>query len=199
MLLLTAPSWAPPGVDADAWRHGLAEDMSDLLASLAAADVALVAAPADAALADAVRWPGTPVYTVASARPVAALTAAADAGYDEAAVLAPDVPDLPAMLVGKLLQPLASGRVSAAPVLPGGQGLIGLGSQLPVPAWLARADPHLDTVSVADLRQAAAVDNGRVSERPGWHRLRDAETVARLDQAVEGWEATRALLGARYA
>lgn len=198
MLLLTATPWTPPGIGGDAWRRALAEDMSDLLASLAAADVALVASAADGALADAVRWPGTTVYAVDPVRPVAALAAAAAAGYDEAAVVAPDVPDLPAMLVGKLLQPLASGRVAVAPVLPSGRGLVGLGTRLPVPEWLVAADPDLDTATSASLRDAASRGQGRVSERPGWHRLRDAAALGRLDVAVEGWEATRALLGARH-
>ncbi|MGA8116847.1 MAG: hypothetical protein WCA46_24695, partial [Actinocatenispora sp.] len=145
VVLLTAPTWTPPGVDPARWRRALAEDVVDLLSTLADVDVAIAATAADAPLAEAIRWPGTTIHCLPGnePRPVAALRAAASAGYDQALVLAADLPDLPALLVGKLFRPLTSRTVVAAPVLPDRPGMIGLASQLPVPAWLAEADPDL--------------------------------------------------------
>jgi len=102
--LLTPVTWAPPGASAERWRRALAEDVVDLVASLAAADAAIATGPGDADLAAAVAWPGMATYPATTAR--AALERAAAGGYDEAAVLAGDAPDLPGLLVGKLLQPL---------------------------------------------------------------------------------------------
>ncbi|MGH3717035.1 MAG: hypothetical protein ACRDT4_26780, partial [Micromonosporaceae bacterium] len=77
----------------------------------------------------------------------------------------------------------------------GGAGLLGLAAALPAPEWLYALDPDLDTATVADLRRAAPRP-GTVATAPGWHRLRDAESFARLDPGLEGWDATRTLLSA---
>ncbi|MGH3734981.1 MAG: hypothetical protein ACRDT6_05085 [Micromonosporaceae bacterium] len=190
--LLAPPVWSPPGVERMAWWRALAEDTVDLLATLAEVEVALVATPESAELAGAVRWPSMPVVEIAEARPVLALEAAARLGYDQAAVLAGDAPDLPAMLIGKLMQPLPRRTVAAAPA---GQGLLAVAATLPVPDWLRAADPQLDRDGAARLRQAAPRP-GLVAVTPGWHRLRDAESFARLDPDLEGWDATRTLLTA---
>jgi hypothetical protein len=115
--------------------------------------------------------------------------AAAQDGYDQAALLAPDAPDLPGMLVGKLLRPLTSRPVSVAPALTG--GLLGLASVLPVPAWL----PVLDLDATPPDVRKAAPEPGRVSVVTGWHRLTGPDALRHLDPGLEGWEATRALLG----
>lgn len=190
LVLLSEPAWAPPGVDPVAWWRALAEDAVDLLATLAAVDVGLVATPAAAELAESVRWPGTPVLIVPRATPAQAFAAAHQEGYQQAAVLAGDAPDLPAMLVGKLLQPLGRKKVSAAPA---GDALLGIAACLPAPDWLISADPDLSTGSLAGLRAAAGMP-GEVAATPGWHRLRDPMGLARLDVGLEGWEATRTLL-----
>jgi hypothetical protein len=111
-------------------------------------------------------------------------------GYHQAAVLACDAPDLPGMLIGKLLRPLGRRQVAAAPA---GDALLGIAACLPAPDWLLAADPGLDTTSLPKLR-AAAGRPGEVTATPGWHRLRDPAGLARLDMGLEGWEATRALL-----
>ncbi len=146
---------------------------------------------ADQALAAALIWPDTPIFTVATARPVAALQAAAEAGYTEAAVIAADAPDLPALHIGKLFRGLGSHPVAAAPA--SGGGLVALAARLPVPAWLVGADPELDEATVASLR-AAAPEPRSVAQSPSWHRLRVPTDIRRLDPGLEGWEATRALL-----
>ncbi|MGH3663098.1 MAG: NTP transferase domain-containing protein [Micromonosporaceae bacterium] len=191
-VLLTEPTWTPPGISSEEWSRALAEDAVDLLATLAEAEVALVASgPSGLALAEAVRWPSMPILEVEQERPSRALVAAAEQGFDQAAVLACDAPDLPAMLIGKLLQPLGRRTVAAAPAT--GGGLLGIAACLPPPEWLLAADPDLDS-DIGHIRQAAP-SQGVVAATPGWRRLRDPASFAGLDPHLEGWEATRALLG----
>jgi hypothetical protein len=186
---LTVPSWCPPGVDPDAWRRALAEDVVDLLATLAEVTPAVAVVPADRGLADALVWPGTRVYEVPALTSDAIFAAAGRDGYEQAALIAPDAPDLPGMLVGKLLRPLSTRPVSVAPSLTG--GLLGLAVCLPAPDWL----PSLDlNAGVEDVRKAAP-EPGRVGAGTGWHRLTGPEALTWLDPGLEGWEATRALLG----
>jgi hypothetical protein len=191
VVLLTELSWTPPGVQPDRWRAALAEDVVDLVASLAAADAGIATTAADRALAEAVAWPGMPVYEVGPPRSATvALGAAAADGYDEAAILAADLPDLPGLLVGKLLQPLSTRQVAVAPAV--GGGLCGIAARLPVPAWLPDLD--LNAGQPDDLR-AAAPRRAVVAETPGWHRLRGPDDLRRLDPGLEGWPTTRLLLG----
>lgn len=190
VLSLTAPTWAPAGIEPHTWRAALAEDIVDLLATLAEVTCGVAAAEPDLGLAEAIVWPGMPVYTL-PALTVGGILAAAEAdGYTEAAVLAPDAPDLPAMLIGKLLRPLTSRPVAVAPAVTG--GLLGLASRLPAPQWL----PDLDLTAEAASVKAAAPQPGQVAIVPGWHRLDGPEGLSRLDSGLEGWEATRALLSA---
>jgi hypothetical protein len=105
------------------------------------------------------------------------------------AVLAADAPDLPGMLIGKLLQPLTSRTAAVAPAH--GGGLLGVASRLPLPDWLPQVD--LDGGRPEDVREAAP-RKALVAVTPGWHRLRQPADLARLDPALEGWETTRALL-----
>jgi hypothetical protein len=195
-------TWAPPGTDVAHWRRALAEDVVDLVASLAAADGAIAiggqnadpaaaeptaADPAATDLAADVAWPGMPIYH--ADRPRAALECAAADGYDQGAVLAGDAPDLPGLLVGKLLQPLGTRQAAVSPSRTG--GLIGVSARLPVPVWFPDLD--LDAAAAADVR-AAAPRRALVAETPGWHRLRGPADLARLDPALDGWDTTRALL-----
>jgi hypothetical protein len=189
--LLVPVPWHPPGVDPGTWRRALAEDVVDLLAMLAEARPAIAATPADRPLAEEIAWPGTPVYDVPSATVRPVLDAAAADGYDQAAVLAADAPDVPGMILGKLLRPLASRPVAVAPAGPGG-GLLAVAARLPAPGWLV--DHDLDTASAALLRKAAP-NPGDVQSTADWHRLRGPADLSALDPALEGWDATRALLG----
>jgi hypothetical protein len=187
--LLVPVTWSPPGVDRTAWRTALAEDVVDLLARLAQAEAAIATTPADRALADEIAWPGMRIYEIPTAtyRPV--LDAAAEDGFDQAAVIAADAPDVPGMILGKLLRPLENKAVAVAS---GGTGLLGLATSLPAPAWLA--DHDLDTATAQLLRKTAP-QPGDVSSTPEWRRLRGPAELASLDPALEGWENTRALLG----
>jgi hypothetical protein len=185
---LTVPPWVPPGIDPDQWRRALAEDVVDLLATLAEMTPAIAVVPGDRPVAEAVCWPGTRVYELPVLTSDAVFAAAGGDGYEQAALLAPDAPDLPGMLVGKLLRPLSSRPVSVAPAFTG--GLLGLAARLPVPAWL----PALDLAAGIDEVRRAAPAPGLVGTGTGWHRLTGPEGLARLDPGLEGWAATRALL-----
>ncbi|MGC4894143.1 hypothetical protein [Micromonospora sp. DT31] len=209
--LLGPVTWSPPGVEPARWRTALAEDVVDLLAMLNEVETAVAVTPADRWLADAVVWPGTTVWEVpvptpdavfaalsrpgpASVGPGAATGDDQIPGYDQAAVVAADAPDVPGLTLGKLLRPLSSRPVAVAPVEGGGSGLLGVAARLPAPRWLPALD--LDTTTPAQVR-AAAPHPGDVAVTAGWHRLRGPADLRTLDPAVEGWEATRALLSGR--
>ncbi|HEU4425764.1 MAG TPA: hypothetical protein VFR67_24775 [Pilimelia sp.] len=192
IMMLQPLGWCPPGVDPGAWRAALAEDVVDLVNVLAEADAAIAAPAGDRGLAEAIAWPTMAVYDIPAPDVRAAFEAAGRDGYDQAAVVAPDAPDLPGLQVGKLLRPLTTRAVAAAPAA-GGTGLLGVACRLPAPAWLPATD--LDAGSVSALR-AAAPRPADVATTPGWRRLRGPADLTTLDLAVEGWEATRALLSA---
>ncbi|WP_425322700.1 hypothetical protein [Actinoplanes ianthinogenes] len=189
--MLVPVPWSPPGVDLHAWRAALAEDVVDLLARLAQAEAAIAAAPQDRELAEEIAWPGMRIYEISQATVLPALAAAAADGFDQAAVIAADAPDVPGMILGKLLRPLDSKAVAVAPGGPSG-GLLGVATSLPAPAWLA--DHDLDTGSAQLLRRTAPAP-GDVTSTPPWRRLRGPADLATLDVALEGWDNTRVLLG----
>jgi hypothetical protein len=182
-------AWAPPGVELAAWRAALAEDVVDLLAPLPQVEPAIAAVAEDLALAESIAWPSMPVYQVEQPTPRAALAAAAAGGYGRAAVVCADAPDLPALLVGKLLRPLTTRAVAVAPAIDG--GLLGVAARLPLPDWLPDVDQEAD--DVAKVR-AAAPNPTLVAAAPAWHRMRGPLDLHRLDPGLDGWEATRALL-----
>ena len=115
IVLLRPVPWSPPGVDLESWRRALAEDVVDLLATLSEVEPAIAATAADRALADAVAWPSMRVYDLPEPTVNAALAAAAADGFEQAAVIAPDVPDVPGLVLGKLLRPLTTRPVAVAP------------------------------------------------------------------------------------
>jgi hypothetical protein len=190
--MLMPVRWSPPGIAPDAWRAALVEDVVDLLATLAEVEPAIAAIEADLPLAAAVAWPRMPVYGVLRATARYAWAAAEADGYDQAAVIATDVPDLPGLVVGKLLRPLSTRPVAVAPALDG-DGLLGVAAQLPAPDWMSEVD--LDTATVDAVRHSAPRP-GLVAVAPGWRRLRGPAQLATLDPAVDGWDTTRALLTA---
>ncbi len=190
VVLLTQVTWAPPGIEIGKWRHALAEDVVDLLATLNEVDPAIAATPADRSLADAVAWPSMQVYEVPSTTVNATFAAAAADGYDQAAVIAADAPDLPGLILGKLFRPLTTKTLAVAPNE--GPGLLGVASRLPAPEWLPDLDFDADVAATA-IRPHAP-NPAEVVTTPAWRRLRGPADLATLDQAVEGWDATRALL-----
>jgi hypothetical protein len=193
-LLLAGPPAAracPPGIAPAEFARALAEDVADLLADLPGIDPVVAAAPDRVADAEDVVWPGTPVLELKTGRPVDVLTLLAERGYDEAAVLVADAPDLPALLVAKPFSALSTALVAAAPA--SGGGLVALAARLPVPAWLP-TDLDLDEPYAVERLTAAAPARGQLALTPAWRRLRSRADLAGLDPDLEGWEATRALL-----
>jgi hypothetical protein len=190
VVLLSAPGWTPPGVNPAAWRLALAEDVLDVLATMAEVEAGAAVAVEDRALLSEVGWPGLPGYAVPALTLPSVLAAVSADGYEQAVLMAADAPDLPGMLIAKLLRPLTTRPAAAAPTI-GGPGLIGFAARLPAPEWLPAAG--LDDLTPQELRRLAptAVD---VAGTPGWHRLRGPDDLARLDPGLEGWDATRNLL-----
>ncbi|MEV6281585.1 DUF2064 domain-containing protein [Kribbella sp. NPDC051770] len=192
VVVLVVPAtgtWAPPGREPEALRLALAEDTYEVLAALDLVDVAVAVIGADdAALAEiaALTWPGTPVYSALSV-----LDAVEKAGPAVAVVaVSHDVPDLPGLLIGKLFRALSAADIAVTPAEDG--SLCAIGVKQPVAPWVAAVDPTFDTAlgtleHVKPRRHAVALG-------PGWHRLRSAADLARLDPGLEGWDATRALL-----
>lgn len=193
VLLLTGPravGGCPPGVTAADFARALAEDVADLLAGLAEVEPMIAAASDRRAEAEAVVWPGMAVLPVAAgAGPVAVLAELAARGYATGAVVAPDAPDLPGMLIAKAFSGLTGAPVAAVPAA--GGGLVVLAGRLPPPPWL---DVSLDAPDAIERLRIAAPRRRDVVVTPGWHRLRTPGDIAALDPGLEGWEATRALL-----
>ncbi|MEV0131497.1 hypothetical protein AB0H83_23905 [Dactylosporangium sp. NPDC050688] len=189
IVLLVPTPWSPPGVDPSSWRAALAEDVVDLVAPLPLIQPAIAAVPADLPLASKIAWPSMPQYALPSLSIRAALAAAEADGHTRAVVLMADAPDLPAMLIGKLIRPLSTRTVAVAPAI--GGGLLGVATRLPVPAWLPDLDPETGDVVTA---RRPAPEPTMVSAAPGWHRLRGPDDLRRLDMGLDGWDATRSLL-----
>jgi len=128
--------------------------------------------------------------------PVAASLVVASAltrSADVLVLLAPDVPDIPALHLGKLFQALEHAQLAWSPVADG--GVAALGFALPLAAWVRAVAPVLDG-DPATWR-AAAPRPGAAVATPGWHRLRSPADLRHLDPGLSGWEQTRALLAGR--
>jgi hypothetical protein len=196
-LVLAGPPAAgacPPGVAPEAFARALAEDVADLLADLPGLEPAVAATPSRVADAEEVVWPGTPVLELPAAAPAEVFALLAERGYGEAAVVAPDAPDLPGLLVAKPFSGMATATVGAVPAE--GGGLVVLATRLPAPGWLP-PDVDLDTPDAVDRLRAAAPRRRDLVVAPGWRRLRTPGDLRGLDPGLEGWEATRALLSGR--
>jgi hypothetical protein len=187
---------APPGIDPGEFRLALLEDTYEVVAGLELVTSALVLDPPHQPDAEAVTWPGTPIVRATSL--TGAFAALHALGADTAALIAPDAPDLPPLLIGKLFRALGSAPSAACQAEDGsqGKGLVALAARLPLPGWLAAAlrDVDLDTPDALARLRAAAPRPGLMPQAPGWHRLRTLDDLRFLDPGLEGWENTRALL-----
>jgi hypothetical protein len=197
-LLLTGPpatAACPEGTDRDTFARALAEDVADMLGELSAVDTFVAASPERAEEARSVAWPHTEVLVLpAGSGPAAVFDVLAARGYSVGAVVAPDAPDLPGLLVAKPFSALGTRDVAAAPAI--GGGLVVLASRLPAPAWLVDSGVDLDVPDAVERLRGAAPRRRDVVATPGWRRLRAPGDVAILDDGLEGWESTRALLRA---
>ena len=182
--------WAHAAGDDDTLTAAMLEDCVDLVAEMQAVRGALLAAADRYEAATAAAWPDMPVREV-RAGPTAAdlLDELARLGATEAAVLPADVPDLPALLLGKLFSALTSAEVAVCPAA--GGGLVAVAARLPLPAWVRDVMPTFDAADVLERLRSAAPPRA-LHVGPGWHRVRASADVAGLDPGLEGWEATRA-------
>lgn len=198
---------APPGIDPDEFGLALLEDTYEVAAGLELVRPALILPPLAPPTAEEITWPGTLVVRPAPWPGQVAGTAALPAALDRfrelgaatAAVLAPDAPDLPPLMIGKLFRALS--HAPAAACRADGGGLVALAVRLPMHGWLTEAlqSIDLDTPDAFEALRGAAPRPGMIQSGPGWHRLRRPEDVGRLDPGLEGWENTRALLsGQRF-
>jgi len=207
LVAVLVPQVGANGFPDEALRAAMVEDVYETVAALELVEPALVVDADDPAreVLESLAWPGTAVVSLppsssAASAPIAsrtrlALDALVAAGADQVTVIAGDAPDLPGLLVGKLHRALGSADVA---VLPGSAGgLVGLATHAPLPEWLAAESVALDIDHADPVThlQKAARRRTAVSVGPGWHRVRTAEDLARLDPGLEGWEITRELLG----
>lgn len=183
----------PPGIAAAAYAAALFEDVAEVALSMAGVDTLVLCPPGQAVAAAAVLWPQVPVVEQADTDLAAAAAGAGRRGYRDIVLVAGDAPDLPALILAKVFQALARSPVVLAPA--DGGGAVAIGVRLPAPAWLTDVD--VDTPAALSQAQRAAPQPDRVEATAGWHRLRAPADIARLDLGLEGWEATRVLLGRR--
>jgi glycosyltransferase A (GT-A) superfamily protein (DUF2064 family) len=187
--------WARPTVDDPTLAAAMLEDVVDLVAGMEQVEGAVVAAESAAVTARAVAWPGMPVLTTPEDAGVTdGLAALAAAGADEGLLVLPDAPDLPPLLLGKLFSALTSWPVAVCPSSDG--GLVAVAAVSPAPAWLADGVVTGDGPDALSRLRAAAPSRG-LHVGAGWHRVRSAADVPRLDPGLEGWEATRAWVSRR--
>lgn len=189
--VLARPSLTLPAALAASMLEDVVDLVTDtpmVLPGLAVADGYDVAVPA-------LTWPGTLVVNVA-AKPtlVEVLSALERPDAAAVAVVAPDVPDLPTLLLGKLFSALAGPRGAAVAVCPAeGGGLVAIAANLPLADWLADSPLHLDDLEVLETLCSAAPRGGLIIG-PGWRRVRRTSDLNYLDPGLEGWEATRTYL-----
>lgn len=186
---------ASPGRLAPELSRAMLEDVIDLVTTTPQVTIALaVPAGADQAARELV-WPNTPVIDVPDAAPIATVLGALQTDdVTAAAVVAPDVPDLPGLLLGKLFSAIAGVRSPAVAVCPATDaGLVAAAARLPLPEWLLDTGVTLDDADGLD-RLSAAAPRGGLNVGPGWHRIRNSEDLRQLDPGLDGWEATRAHL-----
>jgi glycosyltransferase A (GT-A) superfamily protein (DUF2064 family) len=195
VVVLAVPPGDPAprsGLSTDRLATALLADAVDSAESLAAAEIAVLCRPgqaasiAESAAVDTIVW-SSAVPTVAEA--AARATAY---GAEQLVVIASDAPHLPGLLVGKLFRPLGRAEVSISPDPRGVAVAIGL--RLPTPEWLGDVD--LDAPAVVDTVVGRAPRRAMVRTTPGWRRLREPADFAALDAAVEGADLTRAVLHA---
>lgn len=188
------PAAAPPGVAPEEFRLALLEDTYEVIAGLELMQAAMAVHPADRAAAEALTWPGTPVLQLdPGGDPAREVFAALHAyGAEQGSFVAPDAPDLPPLLIGKLFRALGRADVAVCPAEDG--GLVAYAVRLPAPDWVLASGVGLDTPDALTRLRAAAPRAGMVRTGPSWHRLRTRHDLGRLDPGLEGWEMTRALL-----
>ena len=154
-------------------------------------DAGVAVTSADEPLLAELGWPGIKRYVLPDFAISSVFTILAADGYEQAVLLAADAPDLPGLVIAKLLRPLSTRPVAAAPDLSAPVGLLGLAATLPAPSWLPPTG--LDELTPQSLRRLSPQVTD-VAPAAGWHRLGTSADLARLDPRLEGWDSTRSLL-----
>ena len=180
----------PPGVDAGSYGDACLTDSYEVIAGLSEINAGLVG---ESPLLEEIRWPQDFLITGdgRSVRSIAERLTADDHGLTELIAVPGDVPDLPEMIIAKIAKALHRADVALAPEI-GGNGLAAAGVRLPWPGWLD-LDLDLDQDSYQEISELAPRRN-LVVHTPGWHRMRNPESVHRLDPLLEGWDNVRLLL-----
>jgi hypothetical protein len=182
-----------PGLP-DELAAAMLSDVVDLVTSTPQVAPTVLSTPARLESARAAIWPGTPLIELLQGTTVGDLLAKVPApGAVAVAVVVADAPDLPGMLLGKLFRSV-SGRPQVALCPAGPDGLVAVAAGLPLPGWLLESVVSLDDGNAVSALQAAAPPSA-VAVVPGWHRIRSTPDTARLDPGLEGWDATRLVLG----
>ncbi|MGI5322792.1 DUF2064 domain-containing protein [Actinomadura nitritigenes] len=204
----SGPSAAPPGVDDAEFRLAMLEDVYEVAAGLEFVTAALVVDPDGPADAESITWPGTPI--VRDPAPAAAFAALHALGAREAALIAPDAPDLPPLLIGKLFRALGSAPAAACQAADG-NGLVALAARLPLPAWLAAAlgepalgepalgEPALGEPALGEPGSTVLDGSGTVLDAPdALARLRAAAPRPGLVPQGPGWHRIRTPADVRF-
>jgi hypothetical protein len=194
------PDVAPPGIPAADYGLALVEDTYEAVADLAGVQVLVAVARQEPwrSQVAGLLWPSTPLLDAAGPTELFQQVAACseDGSRDAVVVIvAGDAPDLPGLVLAKVFSALENVPVAAAPALRG--GLVALGARLPAPAWLTDSAIDLDLFDAEERLREMAPPRNLVITRP-WRRLRTPADIASLDPGLEGWAATRALLGAQH-
>jgi hypothetical protein len=195
---LPTPDVAPPGIPAADYGLALVEDTYEAVADLAGIQVLVAVAQQEPwrSQVAGLLWPSTPLLDAAGlAELFQQVAARSEDGSRDAVVVivAGDVPDLPGLVLAKVFSALENAPVAATPALRG--GLVALGARLPAPAWLTDSAIDLDVLDAEGRLRELAPPRNLVITRP-WRRLRTPADIASLDPGLEGWAATRAVLGA---
>lgn len=178
--------------------RAMVSDVAEVLHDMSGVDSLVVCGPEHEGVVRTLVWADVPVVSAEPADVMGALHIVAGRGYSDVVIVAADTPDLPQMILAKMFQALATSSVAVAPAH--GGGAVAIGAALPAPAWLTGLLAHadLDAPTIVDDLRATAVRQGSVRVTPGWHRVRTADDVRRLDPGLEGWESTRSLLAATF-
>lgn len=186
-------------------RLAFCEDVYEVLAGLELLDAGVaVRAGHDRDAIVSLTWPGAPVVDLGSREPsmtnddggglgaaVAALAGLDRLGYEQGVVVSLDAPDLPGLLVGKLVRALGGADAAVCPAESG--GLVAVAARLPLASWVLDAGSAVGRSDALAALRAAAPTRAAFAVGPGWHRVRTPDDLARLDPGLEGWAATRAL------
>jgi Guanylyl transferase CofC like len=182
-----ASSGTPPGVDAAAFSAACLADCYEIVADLVGVRSGIAG---DGNAVDELLWPGALRFGASVS--VRSLATEVAGHFDELIVLPADVPDLPGLVIAKIVKALRRADVCVAPERGNGSGLVAIGIRIPWPQWIP-GDLDLDSDPRRELA-ALAPQRIRVAVGPDWHRMRSPAAIQRLDPGLEGWEMTRALL-----